>query len=150
MSLKVALQDLPQRLDAAEAVAVAYPNELAELVDALRRGQPCLVECAKELTPFLFVTLRLQLQSQGIRCVYIDGRPAPDEKPLPLAPGLLGRMNAALREAVRGPVEKRIVVLPHLDLLAGGPIPLSAEAREAAALLLENPELVWLGFRDPT
>ena len=38
MSLKVALQDLPQQLDPAEAVALAYPEELAELAAALQRA----------------------------------------------------------------------------------------------------------------
>jgi cell division protease FtsH len=150
MSLKVGLPDLPQRLDATEAVALAYPEELAELAAALQRGLSCLVECAKELAPFLFLNLRERLKVQGLRCVYLDGRPAPDEKPGPLAPGMLGRLLAQLREAVRGAVEKRVIVLPHLDLLAGGPAVLSAEAREATALLLENPELLWIGFRDPS
>ncbi len=55
-----------------------------------------------------------------------------------------------MREAVRGAVERRVVVLPHLDLLTTSQGGLTAEAREVIPLLYENPELVWLGFKDPS
>jgi cell division protease FtsH len=42
------------------------------------------------------------------------------------------------------------VVLPHLDLLTTSSGGLTAEAREVIPLLYENPELVWLGFKDPS
>jgi len=56
-----------------------------------------------------------------------------------------------IREIVRGAVGERIVVLPHLDILGtsmggGG---LGSEARELIPLLYENPEVLWLGFKDP-
>ena len=63
--------------------------------------------------------------------------------------GMIGTMIAQLREAVRGAVERRVVVLPHLDLLTTSQGGLTAEAREVIPLLYENPELVWLGFKDP-
>src|SRR5947209_18346859 len=59
-------------------------------------------------------------------------------------------MIAQLREAVRGSVERRVVVLPHLDLLTTSHGALTTEAREAVVLLYENPEVVWLGFKDPS
>src|SRR5260370_14557299 len=55
-----------------------------------------------------------------------------------------------LRDAVRGAVEKRVVVLPHLDLLTTSQGGLTSEAREVIPLLYENPELVWLAFKDPS
>ncbi len=64
--------------------------------------------------------------------------------------GLVGTMIAQLRDAVRGAVERRVVVLPHLDLLTTSQGGLTAEAREVIPLLYENPELVWLGFKDPS
>jgi cell division protease FtsH len=64
--------------------------------------------------------------------------------------GLIGTMIAQLRDAVRGPVERRVVVLPHLDLLTTSQGGLTGEAREVIPLLYENPELVWLGFKDPS
>ena len=64
--------------------------------------------------------------------------------------GLIGTMIAQLRDAVRGAVERRVVVLPHLDLLTTSQGGLTGEAREVIPLLYENPELVWLGFKDPS
>src|ERR687885_2084132 len=64
--------------------------------------------------------------------------------------GMMGTMIAQLREAVRGAVERRVVALPHLDLLTTSQGGLTAEAREVIPLLYENPELVWLGFKDPS
>src|SRR5262249_3714723 len=89
----------------------------------------------------------------GLRCVYLDGRPRGDEPPNPMAQqsGLIGTMIGQLRDAVRGgAVERRVVVLPHLDLLTTSQGGLTAEAREVIPLLYENPELVWLGFKDPS
>src|SRR5207248_7981553 len=85
-----------------------------------------------------------------LRCLYPDGRPRADGQPGPMPMGMLGTMIAQLREAVRGAVEKRVIVLPHLDLRTTGQGGLTAEAREVIPLLYENPELVWLGFKDPT
>ena len=64
--------------------------------------------------------------------------------------GLMGTMIAQLRDAVRGAVGQRVVVLPHLDLLTTSQGGLTGEAREVIPLLYENPELVWLGFKDPS
>ena len=51
---------------------------------------------------------------------------------------------------MRGAVAERILVLPHLDLLTTSVGGLTSEAREAIPLLYENPELVFLGFKDPS
>ncbi|MCI0461908.1 MAG: ATP-binding protein [Gemmataceae bacterium] len=152
MSLRIDVSKLPQSVDPAEAVALAYPAELAELADALHRGLPCLVECPKELTPFVFTNLqeRLRPRGRGWQCVYLDGRPGSNERPgLPIPVGVAGLL-ARLREAVRGPLDNRILVLPHLDLMTSNPAGLSAEAREVIALLVEHPSLIWIGFHDPT
>ncbi|MGL6094661.1 MAG: AAA family ATPase, partial [Fimbriiglobus sp.] len=117
----------------------------------LARGLPSLIECDKELAPYLFVNLRSRLRDQNLRCIYLDGRPREaDAQPGGFPHGLMGTMIAQLREAVRGAVERRVVVLPHLDLLTTSTGGLTAEAREVIPLLYENPELVWLGFKDPS
>src|SRR4030095_7183300 len=72
--------------------------------------------------------------------------------------GLIGTMIAQLRDEVRGAVDaeeggsvqRKVIVLPHLDLLTTSQGGLTAEAREVIPLLYENPELVWLGFKDPS
>ena len=151
MSLVVAESKLPVALTAQEAVESAYAAELAEVAGQLVRGLPSLVECDKELAPYLFVNIRSRLRDQNLRCIYLDGRPRENDAaggPVPV--GLIGTMIAQLREAVRGAVERRVVVLPHLDLLTTSQGGLTGEAREVIPLLYENPELVWLGFKDPS
>ena len=64
--------------------------------------------------------------------------------------GLLGTLIFQLREIVRGAVDERIIVLPHLDLLTTSQGGLTAEAREVIPLLYENPNILWIGFKDPS
>src|SRR5262249_33631684 len=122
---------------------------LAEVASKLQRGLPVLLECDKDLAPFLYLNVRTRLRDAGLRCVYLDGRPR-QEEPAGMPVGLIGTMINQLREAVRGAVERRVVVLPHLDLLTTSQGGLTSEAREVIPLLYENPELVWLGFKDPS
>jgi cell division protease FtsH len=149
MSLFIAETELPQSLSAEEAVEAAYTTELAEIASKMQRGLPALIECDKDLAPYLYLNLRARLKNAGLKCLYLDGRPRQEEQGgMPV--GLIGTMINQLREAVRGAVERRVVVLPHLDLLTTSQGGLTAEAREVIPLLYENPELVWLGFKDPS
>jgi cell division protease FtsH len=145
-------KDLPAELTPNQAVEAAYARELAEVASKLQRNLPCLIECDKDLAPFVFMNLRTRLREANLRCVYLDGRPREGEQqpqgPVPM--GLMGTMIAQLRDAVRGAVEKRVIVLPHLDLLTTSQGGLTGEAREVIILLYENPEIVWLGFKDPS
>jgi cell division protease FtsH len=152
MSLIIPESQLPTALTPQEAVEAAYAAEMAEVAGHIIRGLPSLIECDKELAPYLFVNLRARLKDQNIRCIYLDGRPRDNDQAAngPMPVGLIGTMISQLREAVRGAVEKRVVVLPHLDLLTTGSGGLTSEAREVIPLLYENPELVWLGFKDPS
>src|SRR5215831_15948002 len=150
MSVIIPESELAQELTAEQAVEAAYAPELAEVASRLQRALPCLIECDKELAPFLYLNVRNRLRAHNLRCLYLDGRPREDEQAGPMQCGLIGTMINQLREAVRGAVERRVVVLPHLDLLTTSQGGLTAEAREVIPLLYENPELVWLGFKDPS
>src|SRR5215469_5074318 len=150
MSVLIREKDLPQELTAEAAVEAAYCSELAEVASKLQRGLPTLIECDKDLGPYLYLNIRNRLRSANLRCLYLDGRPRQEEQQGPMPMGMIGTMIAQLREAVRGAVERRVVVLPHLDLLTTSQGGLTAEAREVIPLLYENPELVWLGFKDPS
>src|SRR5262245_50562914 len=150
MSVIIPESDLAQELTAEQAVEAAYAPELAEVASRLQRALPCLIEGDKELAPFLYLNVRNRLRAHNLRCLYLDGRPRADEQPGAMPMGMMGTMIAQLREAVRGAVERRVVVLPHLDLLTTSQGGLTAEAREVIPLLYENPELVWLGFKDPS
>jgi cell division protease FtsH len=150
MSIVCDEKDLPEQVTLHQAVEAAYAAELAEVAAVLARGVPVLVECDKDLTPFLVHLCRTRLQAAGLACTLVDGRPRPDRHGTTPAGGALTTMIAQLREAVRGPLGRRVLALPHCDLLTAGRGGLSPEAREVLPLLYENPEVLWLGFRDPS
>jgi cell division protease FtsH len=133
-----------------QSVEAAYSRDLAEVASRLQRGMPTLIECEKELAPFVFMNLRSRLREANLRCRYIDGRPRENEQQGPVPMGLMGTMIAQIRDAVRGSTERMVLVLPHLDLLTTSQGGLTGEAREVIVLLYENPELVWLAFKDPS
>ena len=130
-------------------IAATYAAELAELALALGRGHSCLVECDKDLTPFLYAELRGRLNSAGLTCISADGRPKQEELDWGDV-GVIEAMLAQLRKAVRGSAEQCVIVVPHLDVLAALAGGLSPEAREIVPLLYEVPEHVWLAFHDPS
>src|SRR5437868_12816312 len=149
MSIAITEKDLPASLTPEQAVESAYSQELADIASKLVRGLPVLVECDKELAPYMFMNLRGRLREAKLQCIYLDGRQQNQQQgAMPM--GLIGTMIGQLRDAVRGAVERRVVVLPHLDLLTTSQGGLTGEAREVIPLLYENPELVWLGFKDPS
>ncbi len=148
MSIVIPEKELPASLTPAEAVEAAYSHELTEVASKLIRGLPTLIECDKELAPYLFMNIRDRLRQAKLQCIYLDGRQRETQGAIPM--GLMGTMIAQLRDAVRGVTERRVVVLPHLDLLTTSQGGLTSEAREVIPLLYENPELVWLGFKDPS
>ena len=151
MSLTIPETDLARELTPEQAVELAYPGELAETAADLQRGLPVLIECDKELSPYLFINLRQRLRAAEIRCLYLDGRPRNEQEEANAAAGFTALMLTQLRDAVRGGVmERQVVVLPHLDLMTTNQGGFTAEAREMIPLLYENPELVWLGFKDPS
>ncbi len=152
MSVLIPENDLPQELTAEQAVEAAYACELAEVASKLQRGLPTLIECDKDLGPYLYLNVRNRLRAINppMRCLYLDGRPRAEDQAGAMPMGMIGTMITQLREAVRGAVERRVVVLPHLDLLTTSQGGLTAEAREVIPLLYENPELVWLGLKDPS
>jgi len=150
MSVLIDESELPEELTTDDSVELAYAAQLAEIASDLIRGLPVLVECDKDLAPFLFIDIRRRMRQADVRCVYLDGRPREGETPPGMPMDFVGTIIQQLRSAVRGAVERRVVVMPHLDLMTTSQGALTAEARECIALLYENPELVWLGFKDPS
>jgi cell division protease FtsH len=149
MSILIEEKELPIELTAEQAVEAGYSAELAEAASRLRRGLPVLIECDKDLSLYVYMNLRSRLKQASLQCVLIDGRPRSADAPgMPL--GFLATMIGQVRDAVRGAVEKKVLVLAHLDLLTTSQGGLTTEAREVIPLLYENPELVWLAFKDPS
>ena len=148
MQRTLPIASLPSSLRIEDAVEAACAADLAFIDERLRRGVSVLVECEKELSLHLLIALRARLRrsKDAPRMVVIDGRPAADGVPR----GSLPRMLEQLTEALRGSVERTLVVLLHLDVLTTTHTGLTVEARESIPLLYENPEAVLLGFRDPS
>jgi cell division protease FtsH len=140
--------DLPIDVSAGAAVEAAYAAELALVEQGLAARLPVLVECDKELVQHFYAAVRGRLKKRDVACAYLDGRPRPDAPPEAAHRGVIDTMIGQLRDAVRGPVGDRVVVLPHLDLLTSSSGALTTEAREVISLLYENPQILWLGFRD--
>ena len=88
MSVLIAEKELPQDLTVEQAVEAAYAAELSEVSSKLQRGLPTLVECDKDLAPYLFANVRNRLKASGLRCVYLDGRPRADD-PQPMGCGYM-------------------------------------------------------------
>ncbi|MDB5312600.1 MAG: ftsH1 [Gemmataceae bacterium] len=149
MSIAITEKDLPASLTPEQAVEAAYSHELADIASKLVRGLPVLVECDKELAPYIYKNVRDRLRQQKISCLLLNGQQ--QNPPAGMPTGLIGTMIAQLRDAVRGVVsDRRVVAMPHLDLLTTSQGGLTGEAREVIPLLYENPEVVWLGFKDPS
>ncbi len=150
MSVTIPIRDLPLAITGFEAVEAAYPAELTAIVEALRADLPVLIECDKGLGPWLWRCVRDRIKAAGLQSVYLNGRPDPNATTPPMAGGIVATMIGQLRDAVRGATEQRVIVLPHLDLLVTGQGGLTTDAREVIPLLYENPNLVWVGFKDPS
>ena len=101
MSVIIPENELPQELNAQQSVEIAYPDTLADTASNLLRGLPVLIECEKDMAPFVYRNARNRLKQSDIRCLYLDGR-IPPEQAEGLNCGLVGMMIAQLRDAVRG------------------------------------------------
>jgi cell division protease FtsH len=147
----VPTSSLPVDVRVEDAVEAACAHDVTFVEERLRRGMSVLVECDKELALHVFLAVRGRLRRAGAKdrppqIVLIDGRPRDPED----CRTTLARMLGQLTDAIRGSVERTIIVLLHLDVLTTTHTSLTMEAREAIPLLYENPEAVLLGFRDPS
>jgi cell division protease FtsH len=144
----VPFSDLPVELSHDDAVEMAYREDLDWIEHKLRLGLSVLVECDKQLTLYLYKCLRRRLKREPAqRCVLVAGQSAQQ----PDGPStLMQAILAELRTQVYSGGQDQIIALPHLDVLTTtSRSSLSAETREAIAMVFENPRLVLLGFRDP-
>lgn len=152
MKRTVPIETLPIDVRVEDAVELACANDVTFVEERLRRGMSVLVECDKELALYVYLAIRGRLRrsagkERGPQIVVIDGRPREGEEE---GRSALARMLSQLTTAIRGSVERTIIVLLHLDVLTTTHTSLTMEAREAIPLLYENPEAVLLGFRDPS
>ncbi|MCA9527617.1 MAG: AAA family ATPase [Myxococcales bacterium] len=149
MRRTLTVDSLPTDITVDQAVEAACAEDIAFIEARLRQGTSVLVECDKELALHLYLAVRNRLRKlpDAPKIQLIDGRPRNEEEA-----GRSGLANtlAHLTDAIRGSVERLLLVLPHLDVLATTHTGLTFEAREIIPLLYENPEALLLGFRDPS
>ncbi len=151
MRRTVPITSLPTDMRAESAVEAACAEDITFVEEQLRRGMSVLVECDKEMSLFLYLSVRDRLKramkSKTPKLVVIDGRCTHAARKI-AGPGEFRVQQ--LTEAIRGSLERTVIVLLHLDVLTTTHTGLTLEAREAIPLLYENPEAVLLGFRDPS
>ena len=156
--LTIPIASLPLQLSYDEAVEAAYREDLDWIEEKLRAGLSVLIECDKQLSNYLYKALRKRFRAQGrqrLRLLAGHGAPPTEEGPggggmMQAQTTLQQRLLAELSEAIFGARQDEILALTHLDILTtttrSG---LGVEAREAAAIMYENPDMVFLGFKDP-
>jgi len=143
------LNQFPTELSERQALEVAYGRDLYWCRSKLQAQSSVLIECEKQLIPFVYMHLRDALKDSGISTEYLDGRKPPSGEGT--SHGLLRTMIDQITYWVRNATDRKILVIPHLDLLVsqteqGG---ITTEAREVIPLLYENPKLTYLAFQDP-
>lgn len=141
--------DHPQRLSEREAVLFAHDQEINRAAAYLESGLSVLIRCEKLLVEHLAAEIagRSGRVSRTVRIA--EG---PDAPPYPgQGSNRRSELVAALQKTVVEAADGDVVVVPHLDLLAGGnDAALTSEARELTDLLYERSGCVLLAFTDPS
>jgi len=149
----IPISELPTELSLEDAIEAAYRDDLDVIQTKLSQGISILIECDKQLSIHLYMALRARLRNaqSELRLRLISGHVQNSTDPAAANQTLMQRILRQLQEAVFSGAENEVLVMPHLDILTtttrSG---LSAETREAAALLHENPNACYLAFKDPS
>jgi cell division protease FtsH len=151
--LATRIDSLPTQLSYDEAVEAAYREELDWIEEKLRARLSVLIECDKQLSNYVYKALRKRFKaSGGPRLRLLSGHPraADPDSPMQANSTLTQRLLEELREAIYGARADGVLAITHLDILTTTTrSSLNVETREAAAIMYENPDLVFLGFTDP-
>ncbi|MFJ9632392.1 ATP-binding protein [Streptomyces sp. NPDC101175] len=144
----------PKELSEDEATVLAYSRDIAQVASLLRAGLSVLVVAEKSVVPHLWreMSVRAQLRAEVLEAPDDDPQEqSPQEELIPVQQNSRQRLLARLRDLVRALNDDQVLVVQHLDLLAGGSDgSLSAEAREVTELLHGAAERVMLAFAAPS
>ncbi len=141
----------PATLSDRQAVLVAHAAEIDQAASYLDGGLSVLIRCEKLLVEHL----ASEIGARSRRAVRLVRTASPGASGAPEFMGLGGGRRAdlmtALQQAITEADSRDIIVVPHLDLLAGGSdATLTGEARELTDLLYERSERIILAFTDPS
>jgi transitional endoplasmic reticulum ATPase len=138
----------PETLTPAEAVARAYRTDIDAISSFLRARLSVLISCDKLIVPHLAdaIASAVRLPRPGVDDGVLHPVPLTTGKPPegPLAPSPVDELRAIV-EALKS---DQYLVVPHLDLLAGGDRNLSREARDVIELVYHAADSLLLAFTD--
>ncbi|MFI0980884.1 ATP-binding protein [Streptomyces sp. NPDC021093] len=153
MVVAASAHDHPERLSEREAVLLAHDVEISRAAAYLESGLSVLIRCEKLLVEHLATEIagRSGRPRETVRLAESATDAAAPGAPGGFGPGRRAELLALLHTAVTDAPPEHVVVVPHLDLLAGGSdAALTAEARELTDVLYERSERVLLAFTDPS
>ncbi|MFE4972065.1 ATP-binding protein [Kitasatospora sp. NPDC056651] len=150
-AVRLAARGHPESIEEAEAVRLTYAQQIEQIASLLRNRLPVLVVCEKTLTRHLHEAISLLAELRPVllepEAVTPDASASAEDVLAGVGMNPRQRRLARLREMLRELKHTEVLVLPHLDLLSGGPdISVHAEGRDLVELLYEFPERLVLAF----
>ncbi|MPY58425.1 ATP-binding protein [Streptomyces spongiae] len=141
----------PERLSERQAVLAAHDIDINTAATYLASGLSVLVRCEKLLVEHLAGEIAGR-SGRPRRMVRVAGGGSGTPDPIrQLAPDRRAALMTSLQTEVAQAQSGDVVVIPHLDLLAGGSdAALSGEARELTDVVYERSGTVLLAFTDPS
>ncbi|MEM7578400.1 MAG: ATP-binding protein [Cyanobacteria bacterium P01_A01_bin.80] len=143
-SPKPAENEYPESISEKDAVRLAYAKEIDSTASFLRTGLSVLVVCEKLVVAHLWKEMAQRANLNPIELT------VPDSEEGGLMPrSLRQRQLATLKDLINKLKQGDILVIPHLDLLAGGSdTNLSTESRELIELVYRQSDRLILAFTD--
>jgi len=142
--------DHPDELTDRQAVLIAHDYDITRAAAYLDAGLSVLMRCEKLLVEHLAREIAGRA-GRVPKFVELAGEATPRGALSGLSGGRRTELLAVLQAVVRDAKTEDVVVVPHLDLLAGGSdAALSIEARELTDALYERSECTLLAFTDPS
>ena len=134
----------PKTIREQDAVILAYSQEIDSTASFLRAGLSVLVVCEKLVVGHLWKEMARRANLEPIELT------VPDEEEGGIMPrSLRQRQLAKLKDLINALKEGDLLVIPHLDLLAGGSdTNLPTESRDLIELVYKQSDRLMLAFAD--
>jgi transitional endoplasmic reticulum ATPase len=126
-----------------EAIRIAYRSDITSVVSVLQQGFSALVCCDKIVVEHLWKEI---VTVAGLEAVVLEVSDAASTD----SGGLLQQQIKALKARIQSVDAQRVLVVPNLDLLAGGSSHPSEAAREFIEQVYRASSCVILAFSDPS